>query len=314
MTFDIRARQFGTLFSEGIETGETESPGERRRRRDQTLRESATGAFLRTVTNIIWLGLRTRWNPGGVLARRYASAGADPVTLNPQRALAAPDGLVAFADRLTPETMIDGYTRGMFLRWIAGRPSWWSPQVHMAMHPADGPAADRLGALVRLHGFRITIDREFENVVAAVTDANGLAGGAFFPNTAGMSSFCDLYDAGFAHSVEVRNTAGVLIGGVYGVATGRVFFTQGAFGKTRDAADAAMLALNRHLAEWGFVLHNACDLHLAGTELESLGFAPQARKDMLERLTHSLSDSRLGRWLAIPALCAEQGIDWREAA
>lgn len=314
MTVDIRVRQFGTLFSEGVEAGETESPCERRRRRDQTLRESAIGAFLRTVTNIIWLGVRTRWTALAVLARRYARGGADPVTLNPQRALAAPDGFVAFADRLTPETMIDGYSRGMFLRWIAGRPSWWSPKVQTAMHPADAPPGDRLGALVRLHGFSITLDRAFDEVVAATTAANGLAGGAFFPNSTGMAGFCSLHDAGFAHSVEVRNAAGVLVGGLYGVATGRVFFTQSRFGKTQDAADAAMLALNRHLAEWGFVLHNACDLELAGPDLAALGFERAEREKLLERLAHSLTDSRLGRWLAVPALCGETGGAWRAAA
>lgn len=109
--------------------------------------------------------------------------------------------------------------------------------------------------------FRVTFDQDFAAVVQACAAARAAA-------------FISAFDAGLAHSVEVWDRSGALAGGIFGLAIGKVFFTEGHFAAARDASKVGFAALNCHLQRWGYLLNDG--KHLSG-RLCQLGFLPIER-------------------------------------
>lgn len=121
-----------------------------------------------------------------------------------------------------------------------------------------------------------------------------------------MEAYWDLHEAGYAHSVEVWDTDGTLVGGYYGVAIGGAFFGESQFSKAQHASKIAGAVLNRHLYEWGFGFRDAKWLtpHLA-----SLGFRNVDRLTFNAMLLRNIvKPSRVGLWTVDEALDAA---DWR---
>ena len=211
---------------------------------------------------------------------------------------APPDGLAGIAADLTPNAIVDAYSRGLFLRWMLGQATFWVPQCRWLAAPQDICEPHALAALLKGGNYHITLDREFDAVVNAATAQSIRRRTPYAPSARGMHVFAALHDAGFAHSVEIRDRAGELAGGLYGVACGRMFMIQARFGMTVDVADLAVLALNRHLQDWGFEILDGC----ADMELHHLGFTEHSREAHLARIPGSLSGGRPGRWLVAPGL------------
>ena len=304
---DYRINQFGRLFSEGIEAEPGLTYQERLTKRRTAIAEDFSISVLRCVTDAVHLA-----NP-----RRIASL---PATLSalasPETALISgpPDarfirpagsGFVSAALDLSPAGILDGIGRGLIPRWIAGRPTWWAPAQRIAGDPRIASEPEAALTLLAEGGVRVTLDREFETVAAKCARRAILRGRAFQPNRAGLAAMARVYDAGFGHSVEICTSGGRLIGGCYGIATGRVFVTMARFGVTRAAADLSLVALNRHLAHWGYAYHDLC----ADWNGLAFGFAAQKRDEAQACLIGCLAGDRRGRWLAVPAL-----VDGRNAA
>lgn len=299
---DYRARQFATLFSDGVEAEAPSSPVERRRRRAETLRQSAGRGFARICADLnhvlsprALLGLPSTVD---FIIREKGIGVAD--LPDPRRVRRVPDGLAGLATDLSPPVLVDAYSRGLFLRWMLGQAAYWAPQIRMLARPIDvasAPSAN-MRELIAQGRYRITLDREFDSVVSAATEAAIRRRAPYSPTAAGMMAFANLHDAGFAHSVEIRDRDGVLAGGLYGVACGRIFVLQARFAQTPDVADLAVVALARHLASWGYDLMDGC----ADAALGALSFAETLREEHIAMLPRSLCGGRPGRWLVVPSL------------
>jgi leucyl/phenylalanyl-tRNA--protein transferase len=115
-----------------------------------------------------------------------------------------------------------------------------------------------------------------------------------------MRAYWDLYQAGYAHSVEVWDEAGRLVGGLYGLAIGKAYFGESQFSTVTNASKVATTVLHRQLAGWGYRL---CDAKWVTPHLARFGFAPMTRDQFLPLLQRYINEpGRVGRWKLDPTL------------
>ena len=138
--------------------------------------------------------------------------------------------------------------------------------------------------------FRVTFDQDFAAVVRACAAAARRTAWTKLL----IASFVAAFDAGLAHSVEIWDRSGALAGGIFGLAIGRVFFTEGHFARARDASKAGFAALNCHLQRWGYLINDG--KHLSG-RLCQLGFLPVQRATFDALLAMACTRTgQEGRW------------------
>jgi leucyl/phenylalanyl-tRNA--protein transferase len=189
------------------------------------------------------------------------------------QALDEPDGLIAAGGDLSPARLLAAYRRGIFPWYSAGQPVlWWSPDPREVLLPEEFRRSRSLGKSLRNRGFEVTFDREFAAVVKACAARREHSAGTWI--TPEMhAAYCELYACGRAHSVEVR-LDGALVGGLYGVLLGQVFFGESMFSRERDASKVALA----HLVERGLVAGlQLVDCQLPTPHLRSLGSKPMPR-------------------------------------
>jgi leucyl/phenylalanyl-tRNA--protein transferase len=190
-----------------------------------------------------------------------------------EQALDEPEGLLAAGGDLSPARLLAAYRHGIFPWYSAGQPLlWWSPDPREVLLPGEFRRSRSLGKTLRNRGFEVTFDREFAAVIdACATRREHSAGTWITPEMHG--AYCELHARGFAHSVEVR-LKGALVGGLYGVLLGQVFFGESMFSRERDASKAALA----HLVERGLVAGlQLIDCQLPTPHLRSLGSRPMPR-------------------------------------
>jgi leucyl/phenylalanyl-tRNA--protein transferase len=187
------------------------------------------------------------------------------------QALRAPDGLLAAGAELTPQRLRQAYAHGVFPWYSDGQPVlWWSPDPRMVLFTAEFRAArslrKRLRAVGRGPGWRLTLDRDFTRVMQECAAPRAAVAGTWI--TAEMISAYDaLHRTGHAHSVEVWD-GDTLVGGLYGVSLGRMFFGESMFSRATDASKTALALLVRILLAEGMPL---IDCQQATSHLASLG-------------------------------------------
>jgi leucyl/phenylalanyl-tRNA--protein transferase len=190
------------------------------------------------------------------------SAFPDPLA-NPRE-----DGLLAWGGDLHPTRLLNAYRQGIFPWYEAPGPIlWWSPEPRAVMLPEAIHLSKRFRRTLRQGRFRVSADAAFDEVVAACAAPRHGQDGTWI--TAEMRhAYGRLHAMGHAHSIEIRSLEGELVGGLYGVAIGRIFFAESKFHRRRDASKIALAALMRALSEWDFLL---CDCQLWNPHLERLG-------------------------------------------
>lgn len=200
---------------------------------------------------------------------------------DPNRCL-HPDGLVAVGGDLEPDRIKNAYCNGIFPWYEPGGPIlWWSPDPRAVLIPGQIHVPRRLARTLRQERFEITINEDFEAVIDACANERG-DGGTWI--TADMrSAYLRLHRLRSAHSLEVR-CSGRLVGGVYGVAYGRMFFAESKFHRERDASKVALVALMDRLLERRFVL---CDCQLWNPHLEQFGVRMVDRADFVRIVRHT---------------------------
>lgn len=192
-----------------------------------------------------------------------------------EQALDEPEGLLAAGGDLSPARLLAAYRRGIFPWYSAGQPVlWWSPNPREVLVPADFRCSRSLSKTLRNRGFEVTFDRDFAAVVAACARRRDHSTGTWI--TPEMhAAYCELHAKGRAHSVEVR-LEGELVGGLYGVLMGRVFFGESMFSTERDASKVALA----RLVERGNVAKlQLIDCQLPTAHLRSLGSKPMSRAE-----------------------------------
>ena len=159
-----------------------------------------------------------------------------------EQALEEPSGLLAAGGDLSPERLVAAYRRGIFPWYSPGQPVlWWSPDPRAVLFPEEFRCTRSLAKTLRNAGFTPSVDRDFAAVIDGCAAPRAASPGTWI--TAEMrSAYLELHRLGCAHSIEVRRD-GSLLGGLYGVRLGGVFFGESMFSRARDASKVALAHL-----------------------------------------------------------------------
>ena len=179
-----------------------------------------------------------------------------------------PDGLLAVGGDLKPPRLLEAYRRGIFPWFSDGQPIlWWSPDPRMVLRSDGVRLSSRFRRSLRTSTWEARADTAFERVIRACAQAPR-AGQAGTWITADMqAAYIELHHLGHAHSVEVFD-GDDLVGGIYGVAIGRMFFGESMFSARSGGSKVAIAALAHRLHGWGWPL---IDAQVANDHLISLG-------------------------------------------
>lgn len=199
-------------------------------------------------------------------------------------ALRSPNGLVAAGGALTVDWLLQAYSQGIFPWYCEGDPIlWWSPSPRMVLAVENFRAHKSLLKRIRQWAQRqditLTIDTDFATVIqqcAAPRDGNN--GTWILPEM--IQAYIALHQAGYAHSFEVRCNSS-LIGGLYGVSIGRMFYGESMFTLQTDASKVALAGLVHVLKRWDCPL---IDCQQKTRHLASLGAAPLHREEFVSQL------------------------------
>jgi leucyl/phenylalanyl-tRNA--protein transferase len=173
---------------------------------------------------------------------------SDPTDFPPVRsALVEPNGLLAVGGALTPEWLLSAYRRGIFPWYGEGEPIlWWSPHPRLILVPTEIRIHRSLLKVLRRQQFEVRVDSDFAAVINACA-APREPDGSTWITPAMQAAYCRMFELGYAHSVECWRD-GRLVGGLYGIALGKVFFGESMFSRERDASKVALAHLARILA------------------------------------------------------------------
>jgi leucyl/phenylalanyl-tRNA--protein transferase len=198
----------------------------------------------------------------------------------PESALAQPNGLLAAGGDLSPERLLAAYAQGIFPWFSPEDPIlWWSPAPRMVLFPSALKVSRSLDKTLRNSRYEIRIDTAFRSVMqACAAPRDGQAGTWIVPEI--IDAYCRLHQLGVAHSCETW-VDGRLVGGLYGVGIGRMFYGESMFSRQSDASKLAFVHLVRHLETQGVEMID-CQMHTA--HLASLGAVLVSRSDFLVRL------------------------------
>ncbi|TDO06860.1 MULTISPECIES: leucyl/phenylalanyl-tRNA--protein transferase [Halomonas] len=206
-------------------------------------------------------------------------------------ALRDPDGLLAAGGALTPEWLLAAYRRGIFPWFSDGQPVlWWSPDPRMVLFPKEIRVRRSLAKRLRNGGFRVTANRAFAQVVASCAAPRAGQPGTWITDEM-RAAYERLHRLGAAHSVEVWRSD-KLVGGLYGVAMGPVFFGESMFSRQADASKVALVHLAHAMSAGGGRLID-CQMHTM--HLASLGARDIARSEFIGYLEQWLGDAGSGR-------------------
>ncbi len=205
----------------------------------------------------------------------------------PDVASAAEDGLLLVGGQLTEPWILEGYRRGIFPWPIVDETetslAWFSPDPR-AIVELDGLHISRsLARRIRSDRYRVTINQDFTSVLAGCSAPRRDDESTWITRELARA-YVRLHRRGFAHSVEVWENE-ELVGGIYGVAQGGVFFGESMFSFRRDASKVALAHLVVRLRERDFVLF---DIQQATPHLTRMGAVEISRHDYLQRLTKGL--------------------------
>lgn len=208
-------------------------------------------------------------------------------------ALRDPDGLLALGGDLSPERLLSAYRQGIFPWYSEGQPIlWWSPDPRMCLHPAALKISRSLRKTLRKGEFHISLDSDFAAVMTACAEPRADSQGTWITD-AMVQAYQYLHRLGYAHSVEAWQDDR-LVGGLYGVALGRVFFGESMFTRVSDASKVAFVHLGRQLQRWGFEL---VDCQVYTEHLASLGALPLPRSKFTALLGEYVrAPERIGIW------------------
>ena len=212
-----------------------------------------------------------------------------------ERALKDPNGLLAAGGELSVERLLEAYRRGVFPWYSGAEPVlWWSPDPRMVLYCGELKVSRSLAKSVRNKGYEVRVDTAFAAVLDGCADRpqGTWLGGDM------KKAYLRLHRAGHAHSFETWR-GGELVGGLYGVALGRMFYGESMFSRATDASKVALVALVEELRQRGFPL---IDCQVRTPLLAQLGAREIPRREFLRRV-RALVNYREpgGRWTRVQA-------------
>jgi len=211
--------------------------------------------------------------------------GADPGSPFPatNEALKAPNGLLAWGGDLDPRRLVNAYARGIFPWYSKGQPLlWWSPAPRCVIYPADVYLSKRTARRYNSGEVRLTADEAFEQVIRKCAEPRQDEAGTWITGEM-LHAYIELNRMGFAHSVEVWRES-ELVGGIYGLALGPVFFGESMFSRRTDASKMALIALCMELLNRSISL---LDCQVSNPHLLRMGAVEISREAFEEFLPDS---------------------------
>ena len=200
-----------------------------------------------------------------------------------ERALIEPDGLLAAGGDLSSERLLAAYRRGIFPWYEEGQPIlWWSPNPRCILRPESFHVAKRLQRQIRNSSLTISFNSAFPEVVRACASDRTSQQGTWITSQM-LSAYERLHDEGWAHSIEVMDST-ELVGGVYGLCIGRVFFGESMFSAQANASKIALLALAQHMLANGMPL---IDCQVLSPHLLTLGATTMPRAEFVQTMNEA---------------------------
>ncbi len=204
------------------------------------------------------------------------------------------DGLLAFGGDLSPQRLVVAYANGIFPWYNENEPLlWWSLDPRLIIRPGEMRVSKSLRRTIRSGKFEVRIDTNFREVMlhCAATPRKGQDGTWIQDEM--VDAYCELHNLGIAHSFEAYQDD-ELVGGLYGVSIGKVFFGESMFHSVTDASKVAFYHLHQFLQEHDFKL---IDCQQETSHLMSLGAYSIPRKDFLEELkVLTVGPTLVGNW------------------
>jgi len=208
-----------------------------------------------------------------------------------ESALREPNGLLAAGGELS--RLLEAYRRGIFPWYSGGEPIlWWSPDPRMVLYCDELKVSRSLGKSLRNKGYAVRVDTAFREVLAGCAGPRADGGGTWLGEDM-RKAYLALHRAGRAHSFETWR-AGELVGGLYGVALGRMFYGESMFSRATDASKVALVALVAELRRRGMPL---IDCQVRTPLLAALGAREIPRRAFLRELAALVHyDEAPGKW------------------
>jgi leucyl/phenylalanyl-tRNA---protein transferase len=217
-------------------------------------------------------------------------------------ALDYPNGLLAVGGDLSASRLIDAYRRGIFPWYEEPQPVlWWTPDPRSVLFPNKLHISRSLRKTLRRGGFQLSVDQQFEQVMRNCAQLRGDGLGTWIGDDM-LAAYCDLHHIGHAHSIEVLDEHGRLVGGLYGIALGRTYFGESMFSEETDASKVALVALVDILKRGEFKL---IDCQVESDHLNSLGARNISRLDFEQLLAQTIDVAHDSSIWRLPANCGE---------
>lgn len=209
--------------------------------------------------------------------------GLDPSDIrfpDPRQALSEPNGLLAVGGDLSPARLLEGYRHGIFPWFSSGEPIlWWSPDPRTVLFPQRLVIHRSLRKTLKRKPFDLRINNDFTGVLQGCAAPRRGQDGTWITQEM-QEAYQRLHTMGYAHSIECWQD-GRLVGGLYGVRLGRVFFGESMFSRVSDASKVALVALCQGILG---MIPAIIDCQFSTAHLQSLGAISIPRTDFLALL------------------------------
>ena len=198
--------------------------------------------------------------------------------------LSEPDGLLAIGGDLSPERLLLAYQNGIFPWYEREHILWWCPDPRFVLFPHDLKVSKSMQALIRKNEFEFKIDQAFKEVIHNCKQAKRQGQEGTWITDEVEEAYFKMHKLGYAHSAEAWKD-GKLVGGLYGIKLGKVFFGESMYSSETNASKFAFINYVRLLKEEGIEL---IDCQVYTEHLESLGAKMITREIFLELLKKNI--------------------------
>ena len=205
---------------------------------------------------------------------------------DPENALTEPNGLLAVGGDLSLERLLSAYKLGIFPWYEDGQPIlWWSPDPRMVVFPDELHISKSLKKIINRKVFKVSFNQNFPAVILACANQRSKNRDGTWITDEIQQAYIHLHQAGWAHSVEVWDDNN-LVGGLYGIALGKIFFGESMFNEQNNASKVAFVYLTQSLKDQNFKL---IDCQVSSEHLASLGAKEIRREKFMQHLQENLN-------------------------
>lgn len=204
------------------------------------------------------------------------------------------DGLLAVGGEISPDSLLRAYPQGIFPWYNEDQPVlWWAPMKRCVLFPNKLYVSKNLKRYVRNLRFRLKIDTAFDEVLSGCANVGASRENGTWLNPTLQETMKELHEMGYAHSIEAWQE-GKLVGGLYGISTGKFFYGDSMFSSVPDAAKFCLY----HLCQ--FMIHHEMELidcQIPNDFLLSMGAEIMEAEEFSARIAQNMNrSSQIGKW------------------